>query len=241
MTKIRIDKLLSNMNRGTRSEIKKYAKQGRIKVNGQIEKNSASIVDTEKDRVSLDDVIVHFQEHIYLVMNKPQNVVSATHDNLHQTVIDILSEEYRGFHPFPVGRLDIDTEGLLIITNDGHFAHNLLSPKKHVCKKYFVEVTEKISDRDIQQFREGIILDDGYRTMHAVLEALAYSEETDSSTCFVTIQEGKYHQIKRMFAGVQKKVLFLKRVQMGSLLLDEALAPGEYRALTEEELHLLNG
>ncbi len=235
MTKMRIDKLLANMNLGSRSEIKKYAKQGRITVNSIVEKNTARIIEPDKDVVALDEQIVRYQKYIYLMLNKPQEVVSATEDNMHRTVIDLLSEEHKAYSPFPVGRLDKDTEGLLLITNDGQFSHSLMSPKKHVNKKYFVEVSGSISESDVKKFYDGIVLDDGYKTKPATLMPQEYFENKDTSTCTVIIQEGKYHQIKRMFADIGKKVLFLKRVEIGNLSLDESLKPGEYRELTEQE------
>ncbi len=235
MSKIRIDKLLSNMGIGSRNEIKKYAKMGRIRLNNHIEKNSARIVDTEKDIVHFDEEVVHYRKYVYLLMNKPQDVISATFDNQHQTVIDLLPDEYQIFDIFPVGRLDKDTEGLLILTNDGQLAHELLSPKKHIDKKYFAIVDNILQASHIEHFAQGITLDDGYRTMPAVLEILKIDEHNHSH-CHVVIQEGKFHQVKRMFADIGMKVLFLKRVQMGNLVLDSELALGKVRELSESEI-----
>lgn len=237
MAKIRIDKMLSNMGYGSRSEIKKFAKSGLIRLNDKIQKDVSQIIDSESDTIFFDDKIVQYQQYIYLLMNKPQGIVSATFDNVHRTVIDILPEEYQIYKPFPVGRLDIDTEGLLLITNDGKFSHDLLSPKKHIDKTYYVEVDGELLEKDIQTFIAGITLDDGYHTMPAILNILSSSKECAS--CTVVIQEGKFHQVKRMFAEIGRKVLFLKRIQIGSLELDKNLQKGEVRELLPEEIELL--
>lgn len=236
---MRIDKLLSNMGLGSRSEIKKHAKNGLIKINGQTHHNPAQIIDTEKDLVYFDDQLVEYKEFIYLMLNKPQGVVSATMDNFEDTVIDIMPEEFQSFKPFPVGRLDKDTEGLLILTNDGKLSHDLLSPKHHVDKKYFAIVQGPIGPKDILSFTKGLKLEDGYVTLPATLNVLKYDDLTNQSQCEVTIQEGKYHQVKRMFFAISSSVLYLKRIQMGSLKLDENLELGEFRILTDGEVELL--
>lgn len=237
MAKIRIDKLLSNMGCGSRSEIKKAAKLGLIRLNNSIEKDTSKIIDTEKDIIFFEDEIIKYQQYVYLLMNKPPGVISATFDNLHPTVIDLIPERYQMYDVFPVGRLDKDTEGLLVLTNDGKFAHDLLSPKKHIDKKYYAEVDGALSELEIQIFSRGITLDDGYTTMPAQLDILSTDQE--KSSCVVVIQEGKFHQVKRMFSEVGRKVLFLKRIQMGQLKLDPALAPGESRELDKAEQSLL--
>ncbi|MDO4712074.1 MAG: pseudouridine synthase [Peptostreptococcaceae bacterium] len=239
MAKIRIDKLLSNMGCGSRSEIKKAAKLGSIKLNDKVEKDTSKIIDSDVDTISFDDEVIKYRQYIYLLMNKPQGVVSATFDNLHTTVVDLLPEAYQIYDPFPVGRLDIDTEGLLVLTNDGKLAHEILSPKRHVDKKYFAEVDGPLGEKEIQKFLSGITLDDGYTTLPSKLEIL--SSDADRSLCNVTIREGKFHQIKRMFADAGRKVLFLKRIQMGELKLDPKLQPGELRELNESEVGLLLG
>jgi len=236
MAKMRLDKLLSNMGIGTRKEVKKYIKDGLVEVNGEIVLDPSKTVDTEKDEVLFDGEKVEYKEFIYVMMNKPQGVISATHDKSEETVIDLLPEEIGLRKVFPVGRLDKDTEGLLIITNDGELAHKLLSPKKKVVKKYYAEVLGKITEKDAEKFKEGVILEDGYRTMPSQLEII---ESSDISKVYVYLTEGKYHQVKRMFEAIGKKVLYLKRLCMGKLQLDENLEPGEWRELTEEEVNLL--
>lgn len=234
--KLRLDKLLSNFGFGTRKEIKQMAKQGMIIVDGKIIKDASMRVDPVASVISANGKILKYRKNIYLMMNKPAGVISATWDTSHRTVIDILPEEYRCFNLFPVGRLDIDTEGLLLLTDDGKMAHFLLSPKRHVPKKYYALVEGYVDEQDIKMFNEGIELDDGYKTLPAKLEIIRqglYSE------VYVTIHEGKFHQIKRMFAGCGKKVKFLKRLQMGPLKLDETLMPGHARELTSSEISYL--
>lgn len=234
--KERLDKILSNMGYGSRKDIKSIIKEGRVVIEGEVIKNSSIKVDPYNARIEIDGEIVNYREYIYLMMNKPNGVISSTYDPKHKTIIDLLDEEYKIFQPFPVGRLDKDTEGLLIITNDGQLAHQLLSPKKHVDKTYYVEVKGCVNEDDILNFREGIVLEDGYKTMSANLEIL---EEGDVSKVNLTIKEGKFHQVKRMFKAVKKQVIFLKRISMGRLQLDNSLLPGEYRELREEEIRML--
>lgn len=229
---MRLDKLLGNMGYGTRSEIKKYCKQGLVFVNDKEAKKSDVHVNPEQDRIVFNDMEVVYREFIYLMMNKPSGVVSATFDKYDDTVIDLIDLEYRTFNPFPVGRLDKDTEGLLVLTNDGQLAHRILSPKKHVPKKYYVEVDGEIVEHDVEKFKEGLDIGEEKLTKPAVLEP-------NGDTAFVTITEGKFHQIKRMFEQVGKKVTYLKRVKMGNLELDEDLELGEYRELTKEEIEKL--
>ena len=216
----------------SRKEIKKLIAGGRVCVNGSVVKDSGYNV-REGDSVTVDGVPFKYREFVYILMNKPQGVVSATYDPRQKTVIDLLGEEDKRFEPFPVGRLDIDTTGFLILTNDGKLAHNLLSPSKKVPKKYIATVNEKITQTDIEKFKEGIILDDGYKTKPAILNPLG------EFTGEVTIAEGKFHQVKRMFADCGKQVLTLKRVEFASLKLDDALSEGEYRHLSEEEVTIL--
>lgn len=235
--KLRIDKMLSNIGIGSRKEIKQDAKQGHIKINDVTEKDSSRIIDTDRDEVKYKGEIIKYVKYIYLMMNKPGGVVSATEDNYDRTVIDLLSDEDKFYNPFPVGRLDKDTEGLLLLTNDGQLAHDLLSPKKHVDKTYYAEIEEEVTEDDVKEFAEGIILtNENYKTLPAVLEII---ESGYPSTCLVTIKEGKFHQVKRMFNAVNNEVIYLKRISMGPIKLDEGLKPGEYRHLTGEELKLL--
>ena len=235
--KLRIDKMLSNSGMGSRKQIKQDAKKGFIEVNGITEKDSSKIIDTENDEIKYKGEIIKYTPFIYLMMNKPYGVVSATEDNYDKTVIDLLSDEDNFYKPFPVGRLDKDSEGLLLITNDGQLAHDLLSPKKHVDKTYYAEVEEEVTVDDIKAFEEGVVLkEDNYKTLPAKLQII---ESGYPSICLVTIMEGKFHQVKRMFNAVNNEVTYLKRLSMGELKLDETLEAGQYRHLTEDELKVL--
>lgn len=238
MTKIRIDKFLANMGIGSRSEIKKYAKAGLIKLNGKVEKDPGKIILSGQDQLFFDDEEVAYRPYVYLMMNKPDGVLSATEDKRDPTVIDLLEDQHVHFQPFPVGRLDKDTEGLLLLTNDGQLAHNLLSPKKGVDKEYYVEAQGQVLEEDIKAFAEGLELHD-YRALPAKLVLNQYDDEKDQSYCNVTIQEGKFHQVKNMFAAIGLKVTYLKRIRMGQLWLDENLELGSYRELTPEEINML--
>lgn len=236
MAKMRLDKLLSNMGFGTRKDIKKFAKDGLVLVDGKMVKDSSQHVDPEEQEVEFDGEPVRYREFVYLMLNKPQGVISATEDLVERTVIDLLDMEYIPFEVFPVGRLDKDTEGLLILTNDGKMAHELLSPRKHVPKTYYADVEGIVTQEDIEAFAKGVKLDDGYETLPADLVIL---ESGELSRIELTIYEGKFHQVKRMFIAVGKKVKYLKRIKMGNLSLDPALSLGDSRELTEEELSLL--
>lgn len=233
---MRLDKLLSNMGFGTRKEVRLLLKKGAVRVNGETVKSAAAHIDTEKDLVTLLGEPVVYKEFIYVMMNKSQGVLSATEDKRNPTVVDLLDEETRHFKPFPVGRLDKDTEGFLLLTNDGILAHNLLSPRKGVPKTYFAHIEGVVTEEDGAKFAEGVILEDGYETKPALLRVL---KSADISEIELTITEGKFHQVKRMFEAVGKKVIYLKRLSMGPLVLDESLPLGGYRELTEEELALL--
>ncbi|OPZ94500.1 MAG: Ribosomal large subunit pseudouridine synthase B [Firmicutes bacterium ADurb.Bin419] len=229
----RVDKILSNFGFGTRREIKQLVKSGEVKVDGEVIKDSGMHVDPKTSKIEISGHTLKYRQFIYVMLNKPAGVISATFDNKHETVVDILPEEYKCFELFPVGRLDIDTEGLLLMTNDGQLAHELLSPKKHVPKRYFAYIEGVVSEDDVKKFEEGLILEDGYKTLPAELNILSQDE---ISSVEVVIYEGKFHQVKRMFEAVGKKVKYLKRFTMGNLVLDEALALGECRELTENEL-----
>ncbi|PZE20942.1 pseudouridine synthase [Paenibacillus xerothermodurans] len=238
---MRLEKLLAHAGHGTRSEIKRRIKGGAVIVNDRPVKDGAMQVDPVKDHIVIDGEVVRYREFIYLMLNKPQGVISATEDVRERTVQDLLDDHYRLFDPFPVGRLDKDTEGLLLLTNDGKLAHNLLSPRKHVPKTYYAEVHGTVSAEDGQAFAKGVTLDDGYVTMPAALNILKAGDPVlgEVSKIELTIMEGKFHQVKRMFQSVGKRVVYLKRITMGPLLLDEHLAPGEYRELTGGELEQL--
>ncbi|AVD36286.1 pseudouridine synthase [Clostridioides difficile] len=234
--KQRIDKILSNLGYGSRSEIKKYCKQGSVVVNGSEVSNPGTQVDTENDEILFNGEEVIYREYIYLMMNKPDGYVSATTDKYDPTVLDLIDLSYLAFEPFPVGRLDKDTEGLLVLTNDGKLSHRVLSPKKHVPKTYYAKIDGVVTEEDVEAFLEGVVLDDGYKTMPSQLNILKSDDESEIE---LTIHEGKFHQVKRMFESVGKKVVYLKRLSMGNLKLDESLELGEYRELTDEEIKLI--
>lgn len=234
--KQRIDKILSNIGYGSRAEIKRYCKNGVVTVNGAVASNPGLQVDHENDEIIFDGEKVNYREFIYIMMNKPDGYISATFDKHDPIVLDLIDSSYLAFEPFPVGRLDKDTEGLLVLTNDGKLSHRVLSPKKHVPKTYYAKIDGIVTEEDTKAFEEGVILDDGYKTMPAQLNILK-SDET--SEIELTIHEGKFHQVKRMFESVDKKVVYLKRLSMGKLKLDENLALGEYRELTDEEVKLI--
>ncbi len=234
--KERLDKILSNIGYGSRKDVKKYIKQGSVKVNGKIIKDNSAKINPYDAEIEVDGNMIEYREFIYLMLNKPDGLISSTEDSIHRTVIDLLDEKYISFNPFPVGRLDKDTEGLLVISNDGKLAHNLLSPKKHVDKTYYVKVDGIVNDEDICMMKEGIVLDDGYKTLPAKLEIL---KSDNISEVYLTIKEGKFHQVKRMFKATGKEVMYLKRIAMGKLKLDDSLLPGQYRELNELEIELL--
>lgn len=237
MGTMRLDKFLVEMKKGSRSEVKKLIKSGRVTVDGQTVREPEQKFDPERAQISLDGQTVSYASFEYFMLNKPQGVVSATEDRRFQTVVDLIDTARRK-DLFPAGRLDIDTEGLLLITNDGQLAHQLLSPKKHVDKVYFARV-EGILPSDVkEQFAKGLTLDKEVKTLPARLGLL---KEGPVSEVRLTIHEGKFHQVKRMFEAVGCRVLYLKRLSMGSLVLDETLAPGEYRRLTDDELRALKG
>ena len=233
---MRLDKLLANMGYGSRKEVKQLLKEKAVTVDGVAVKDAAMKVDPETQDVSVYGERVVYTEFIYLMMNKPPGIISATEDRYDETVIDLLDPLAQHFKPFPVGRLDKDTEGLLLITNDGSLSHNLLSPKKHVPKTYYATIDGVVTEADIEAFRKGVELEDGYVTKPGELVIL---KSGDVSEIELTIQEGKFHQVKRMFEAVGKKVTYLKRLSMGPLVLDETLELGDYRELTEEELAAL--
>lgn len=236
---MRLDKLLANMGFGTRKTVKTLLKAKEVTVNGRVIKDGKSQVDPDKDKVVVAGEAVEYQEFVYFMLHKPQGVVSATNDNLHKTVIDLLAPKDQVLDPFPVGRLDKDTEGLLLLTNDGTLAHNLLSPKKHVDKCYKATINGIVNEQDIVAFKNGITLNDGFNCQSAELDILSIDVDAEQSIIQVTIHEGKFHQVKRMFEAVGKSVTYLKRLSMGNLKLDETLEIGKYRQLTEEELSSL--
>lgn len=233
---MRIDKMLANLGYGSRKEVKKILRNGNVTVNGKTVKDAKEHVDPADDTVMIFGETVHYREFIYIMMNKPPGVISATEDFQDETVVDLLEINDAVFEPFPVGRLDKDTEGLLLLTNDGQLAHQLLSPKRNVPKTYFAVINTEVTEDDIEAFRHGVTLDDGYLTKPGELNILKSGIRSDIE---LTITEGKFHQVKRMFQAVGKKVIYLKRLSMGPIELDETLELGEYRELTDEEVNLL--
>lgn len=238
----RIDKILGHLGYGSRSDIKKMVKLGRVTLNDVVVKDSGTQSHPYEDIIAVDGERVVYREFVYLMLNKPAGVISATEDTRDRTVLDLIPDEFRRFSPFPVGRLDKDTEGFLLLTNDGQLAHDLLSPRKHVPKTYEADVLGDVGEREIALFREGVCLDDGYVTLPAKLEIVGHPRQDQDrvlSRIRLTISEGKFHQVKRMFLAAGSKVTYLKRISMGPLSLDDQLALGAFRELTEEELTLL--
>ena len=234
---MRIDKCLADCGLGTRSEVKSLLKAKRITVNGKVITNGKVQVNPETDEILFDGEKIQYEEFVYIMMNKPKGVVSATEDNLHKTVIDLIDPLYFKKGVFPVGRLDIDTHGLLLLTNDGELAHLLLSPKKHVTKIYQARVEGVMTPEDAAAFERGIVLSDGTECMPARLDILSTTQ--DESVVQIHLKEGKFHQVKRMVKACGKTVVDLQRLTMGTLKLDDRLALGESRPLTEEELQSL--
>lgn len=237
---IRLDKYLADMGVGTRTEVKKYIRQGKIKIDGMVEKSPETKVDIEKQTVTYQEQTVGYSAFEYYMLNKPAGVISATEDKKERTVVDLLTDKKRK-DLFPVGRLDKDTEGLLLITNDGELAHQLLAPKKHVDKVYYAKVRGVVTQEDIEAFKIGVSLGKNSLGEEEIAKPakLTILVSDEISEIELTIQEGKFHQVKRMFLSVGKEVIYLKRLSMGSLVLDEGLQLGEYRPLTEEEVKRL--
>lgn len=229
---MRLDKFLADAGLGTRTEVKSLIKKGRISVNGEIAKKPELKIEPETDRIAADGEELSYQEHFYYMLHKPAGVVSATEDGRFETVLDLLDVPFKK-KLFPVGRLDRDTEGLLLLTDDGELAHQLLSPKKKVGKVYYAKVEGVVTQEDISAFKAGLKLEEGFITRPAELTIIS---EGEISEIKLLIYEGKFHQVKRMFEAVGKKVIYLKRLSMGSLSLDEGLLPGESRPLTPAEL-----
>lgn len=226
---MRLDKYLCELNTGSRSQVRELIRKGLVSVNGLVVRQADHKIEEEKDCVAVRGKELAYRKFVYYMLNKPQGVVSATQDNTAGTVTELLAAEGRK-DLFPVGRLDKDTEGLLLLTNDGELAHRLLSPKKHVDKTYQVTIAHPLSKQDILQLEQGVDIGENRLTLPARVEILS------ENTIYLTIQEGKYHQVKRMFQAVGKEVIYLKRERMGTLTLDSNLKPGEYRLLTPDEL-----
>ena len=234
---MRLDKFISTTTILSRAEAKKRIKKG-ILINNVLVKSPDYKVDEFNDQVIIDGVRLVYQKFIYIMMNKPKDTVSATEDAIEKTVVDILNEEDRIQKVFPVGRLDKDTEGLMLLTNDGDLAHRLISPKKNVEKKYYVEVNGELKNEHLEVVKKGVILEDGYRCKPARLVILDSSESSSKANIYIT--EGKFHQVKRMMKSLGVTVTYLKRLSIGNLSLDKNLKLGEYRYLTDEELNQLN-
>lgn len=228
---MRLDKFLANMGVGTRTEVKQLLKKGKVTVNTSVEKSPKSHINPTEDIVCVNEKQVEFVNNVYIMLNKPKGYISATNDESNRTVIDLIPE-YQHLNIFPVGRLDKDTEGLLLITNDGQFSHDLMSPAKHVSKTYEVTSQNPVTKADIDAFKKGIILSDG-PVKSAELVKIG------DKISYVTIYEGKYHQVKRMFHAIENEVLELKRLKIANLALDENLKSGEYKLLSDKELKLL--
>lgn len=230
MPQQRLDKVLSDQGLASRRELKDWIRSGRISVDGQTERRPERKLDPALNRIALDGRELHWQKYRYFIMNKPAGVVTATEDAQQKTVLDLLPEELKGLGLFPVGRLDKDTTGLLLLTNDGDFAHRVISPKSCVEKRYYARVEGKPDETDVLAFAEGLCLRDGTRCLPARLEVLGEGE------CMVTLAEGKYHQVKRMLASRGKPVVSLRRLSIGNLVLDPNLGAGEIRELAIEDL-----
>ncbi len=247
---MRLDKYLSEMGIASRSELKKAIKKGSVTINGAVETDPAKHVDPAWE-ICFQGVPVAYEKHQYYMLHKPAGVITANEDARHGTVMDLLKDA-QGKGLFPVGRLDKDTEGLILITNDGPLAHHLLSPRHHVKKTYYAKIQGQVTEEDVGRFREGLRIDADWTALPAGLHILSVELVADApktppapkrlgwiSEIEVTITEGKYHQVKRMFQAVDKEVLYLKRLSMGPLTLDEKLPVGAYRVLTDEEIQAL--
>ena len=233
MPTLRLDKFLSKQLNISRNDAKELIKKRLVAVNGITAKLFDLKIDPERDAVSCEGKEIKYREHIYIMLNKPAGVVCATRDKLSETVLELIPEELRREGLFPAGRLDKDTVGFVLITDDGGFAHDILSPKKHVDKKYFAVLEKNITEHDIDLLKSGITIDRGEKCLPA--EAMTAGKQNE---IFLTLREGKYHQVKRMAEALGNKVLYLKRISIGGLALDEKLKEGECREITEEELEI---
>lgn len=233
---MRLDRFLANMGCGSRKEVRQFIRAGQAKVNETTVVDPGCLIEPEGDEIALRGEVVTYQKYFYVMLNKPAGVISATEDSKERTVLDLLDPKYINKGIFPVGRLDKDTEGLLLLTNDGPLGHQLLAPKQHVFKEYWAKIEGKVTTADQEAFKSGIVLDDGYLTLPGKLEII---ESGSLSEVQVWIREGKFHQVKRMFQACGKKVIYLKRVAMGKLRLDPSLPLGAYRELTAAECELL--
>lgn len=234
----RLDKILSSALKISRADVKKLMKKQSVTVNGASVKSGEMKIDPDTDEIRLNGRDVVYQKNIYLMMNKPEGVISASNDRSQETVVDLVPEEFRRDGLFPAGRLDADTTGFVLITDDGDFAHRILSPKNHVEKTYHARLAQRLSDGDIERFLSGIELKDGTLCLEARLRVV---EDGETPLVEVVIHEGKYHQVKRMFAALGNRVVQLRRIKIGGLSLDGTLAEGECREITREEIRLITG
>ena len=234
---MRLDKFISTTTTLSRAEAKKIIKKG-ILINDILVKSPDYKIDEINDQVIVNGNRLFYQKYVYIMMNKPQNVISATEDMIDKTVVDLLEEKERIYKVFPVGRLDKDTEGLMLLTNDGELAHKLISPKKDVEKKYYVEVSGELKEEHLELVKDGLVIDEGYKCKSAQLEILESSKVKSIANIYIT--EGKFHQVKRMMKALGTTVTYLKRLSIGTLELDKTLKLGEYRYLTDKEIKNLN-
>ena len=232
----RLDKLIASTGKFSRREVKLLIKEGRVLIDGHPAKSAEDKADPTVNKIEVDGADIGYSEFTYIMLHKPTGVLTATEDKRQETVLDLLSGELRRRDLSPVGRLDKDTEGLLLLTNDGELNHRLLSPKSHVDKVYYAELDAPLGEEDVKAFENGITLADGTECMSAGLTPLE-----DGTKALITLREGKFHQVKRMTASRGATVLYLKRLSMGALRLDDSLSPGEYRFLTEEEIRSIGG
>lgn len=228
----RLDKILASQSTASRTEVQKIIASGQVSINGEICRKKERKLDPESDIITINGKNLSFSEHIYIMLNKPKGVLSASEDKSAETVIDLIPDSIKRKNLFPAGRLDKDTEGLLIITNDGDFAHKMLTPKNHIYKVYHAVIDGHITEKEIKLFNDGIVFADGFKCLPAGLRVI---NDEKGQLCEVTICEGKFHQVKKMFLAVGCTVLELKRVKIGALVLDEKLQPGQCRLMPPEE------
>lgn len=236
MEKQRLDKIVASTGRWSRKEVRELARRGLVTVGGAAVRSVAEKFDPEETEIAVNGEPLRYRRYTWLMLNKPAGYLSATEDGRGETVLDLLPPDLRRQELFPVGRLDKDTEGLLLLTNEGGLAHALLSPKRHVDKVYYARTAGRLTEEDCRAFAGGLSLEDGLCCLPAKLEILTAGEESEA---LVTLREGKFHQVKRMLAARGTPVLYLERVQMGTLSLDRALSRGTFRFLTEEEIAAL--
>ena len=229
----RLDKIIASTGRWSRREVKNLVRQGKVLVDGYPARSAEDKADPESAEIVVNGETLTYRRYTWVMLNKPAGYLSATEDGRGPTVLDLLPDELKKQSLFPVGRLDKDTEGLLLLTNEGGLAHDLLSPKRHVDKVYYTRVAGRLTEEDCRAFEAGLLLDDGLQCMPAGLKILSAGEESEAH---VTLREGKFHQVKRMLAYLGKPVLYLERISMGNMTLDPELPRGKYRFLTQEEV-----